>query len=483
MAMTKNILFVSIFDLTRLFHEVSRGLVARGHNIFWITTNEYWTTWLTDHGVERNRILQLVYQPTDFLDEKTKETLQPEIVKTESSAGLTVNQALLMDQFIRFKNKKDISEYVYLYYRDIKRFLISNGVETVIAEPTNLNELISYMLCRELRIPMIAPRDGRYPRERLLFNEGYEQSKLIFGPGAGSQSSGRRVLEEYAKRRSAPHYFARLSKLRALDLKKILGALRNRIYLMTHTSHRGLTHHDLRERVSWSLKRAIGMFYLRRICRYDRLEEIEGKIAFFPLHVQPESSVDVLASYFTDQLKLTADIRRSLPFDMTLVVKEHPNILGLKSPAFFRSVRRLPNVKLIKHSVSNSDVYQKTSILFTISGTPGFEAGMLGIPTVVFSPMYFTGLSNVRYCADVTRIKDTVRELLDGSVRDLDIDCRFMQRLLNSSYDAYWTDPVSDPNVMEAGNIQRLQAAFVDVLENGGRADAKVETKECMAKI
>jgi hypothetical protein len=482
-AVGKNILFVSIFDLTRLFYEVSRGLSARGFNIFWLTTNEYWTRWLVDNGVDRSNIQQLVYDREDFLDDKSKALLAIEIVQTEARADLTINQALMMDQFVRFKNKPDINEYVYLYYRDIKRFLIDNQIATVFAEPTNINELITYLLCRELDIQMIAPRDGRYPLERLLFNEGFQQSKLLSGPNACSTSSGRQVLEEYAKRRPTPHYFARLSGLPVVDLQKSIKAICNRLDIMKNTSRRGLTHHDLRERLLWVIKRTVGQFYLKKVCRYDKLEEIEGKIAFYPMHVQPESSVEVLASFFTDQLKLITDIRRSLPFDMTLVVKEHPNILGLKSPRFFREIRRIPNVKLLKHSVPNTDVYGRSSVVFTISGTPGLEAGMLGIPAILFSPMYFTGFSSVRYCSDVTRIRGIVSELLDGFSRDLESDCRCMDRLLKSSYDGYWTDPMSDPKVLEPMNIRRLQSAFVDLLESDEHAATSERVAESAVAV
>jgi hypothetical protein len=182
--------------------------------------------------------------------------------------------------------------------------------------------------------------------------------------------------------------------------------------------------------------------------------------------VQPESSIDVLGSYFSDQLKLIKDIRRALPFNVTLVVKEHPNFLGLKSIGFFRQVRRIPNVKLVRHDISNFDIYKKSSIVFTVSGTPAYEAGMMGIPAVIFSRMYFDGLSAIRYCPDVTILKPLVFELLNGFTRDYEADCRFMADLVNRSHDGLWTDPRFDPRVLDPANIDKLTSAFVKVVED-----------------
>ena len=463
--MKKNIAFVSIFDLTEVFYDIAARLAERGHNIFWITTNEYWTDWLVSQGVLRTNILELVYDKSDFVDEAEKTLLIQQIVQTEAATDLNINQVLQMDQFVRYKNKRDINEYVLLYYRYIKRFLSDKRVSLVFAEPTNTNEMITYMICRELSIPFLAPRDMRYPLYRVIFNEGYLQSEVISNCHKGESVSGRELLDQFLFRRTTPYYFAKNSQARALDPQKILRSLRNRISRIRY-SRRNLTHHDLSERCQYLAKRVVNGFYLRHLCRYTDLGQIHGRVGFYPLHVQPESSIDVLGSYFSDQLKLIKDIRRALPFDVTLVVKEHPNFLGIKGIGFFRQVRRIPNVKLVRHNVSNFDIYKRSSIVFTVSGTPAYEAGMLGVPAVTFTRMYFDGLSSVRCCTDIAQLKPLVFERLNGFKRDYEADCRFMADLVGRSYEGLWTDPRFDPRVLDPTNIEKLTRAFVKVVEN-----------------
>jgi len=466
--MSKSVVFVSIFDLTCVYYEMAAALAARGHRVSWITTNELWSEWLRSKGVADKDILQLVYERSDFvgLDERTR--LVSEIRAAEKMVDVTVNQSLLMDRFVLYKNKPDINEYMLLYYRDTKRYLREKQADIVFAEPTNSNEMITYMLCHELGIPFIAPDDMRYPAYRTIFCPGFNQATLAVADGCPEPDLqvGRNVIDDFGKKQEPPLYFEKLTKQKVIDARTASRALGNRVRLLNPARRRHLTYHDLSERLQTEALRLINGFYMKRLCRYDRLDGIAGRIAFYPLHVQPEASIDVRGSFFSDQIKLIKDIRRSLPIDVTLVVKEHPNFLGQRGAGFFRKLRRIPNVTLVPHGLSTFDIYKRASIVFTVTGTAAYEAGLLGIPAVVFSPIYFAGLSSIRHCRDITDLKRVVFELLDDFRRDLDADTRFMATLMAHSHEGYWTNPLFDPAVMVDGNIERLQQAFVRIVES-----------------
>ncbi|MFH1700186.1 MAG: hypothetical protein ABIE07_06330 [Candidatus Zixiibacteriota bacterium] len=464
--MKKRIVFISIFDLTRLFYEVAQGLEEHDHDVFWITTNEVWTQWLIKKGVGKKRILQLVYSKSDFLDNGQKEQLLSEIVACEAKSGLTINQTLMMDQFVTYKNKSDINDYLFLYYRDIKRFLADNEITHLVAEPTNCNEMIACMVCNELGIRFISPRHIRFPSDRLLFFDSYLQKKPIKRSNSDHGIDGCQLIEDFVSHKPAPYYFAKHNKTKTLDPRKILWSIGNRIKRYKTDSGRGLTHHNLSGRIKLSLRRMINSQYMSRIWHYDDLSKIESKIAFYGLHVQPEASIDVLGSYFSDQLKLIKDIRRALPFDVTLVVKEHPNFLGIKSIEFFHKLKCIPNVALVRHDISTFDIYKKASIIFTVSGTTGYEGGMLGIPVVMFCPIYFNGLSSVHTCTDLALLQELVYQLLNTFKRDYEADCEFMIEMVEHSYLGFWTDPNLYPEVMEPDNIHRLREAFLEVVGN-----------------
>jgi len=463
--MTRNVVFVSIFDLTKVFYEIARGLKEAGHRVFWITTDPYWTEWLIGKGVGRDELLPLIYQPDDFLDDTAQALLRAQIVQAESAAGLTAAECLLMDQFVAAKNPPQIEQYVYLYYRDIKRFLIENKISHLFAEATNLNELIAYIVCRELGVTCLAPGRLRYPADRFVFFDGYLQHRLHPRLDGDRQFSGRQLIDAFAAELPRPHFFADFSRMPVVTPAGLKRSLGNRIRQKALFGRPNLTHHDLDGRMRLVLKRMKNGFYARHICRYDRLEQIHGRVAFYPLHVQPEASIDVLGPHVSNQLELIKNIRRALPFDTTLVVKEHPNFLGIKDLAFFRALRRTPGVKLLYHDVSNFDVYRRASIVFTVSGTSGLEAGLLGLPAVTFSPMYYGGLSTIRYCSDLTKLRELVFGLLQGCRRDLTADCAAIESMTAASYDGFWSGPNYYPHVLASENIARLVHAFTSALE------------------
>ena len=130
-------LLVSLFGLTELYRAVAGNLPPDVAEPCWITTDEYWTEYLVSSGVDRRRILQLIYSPRHFLDENIRAALIRQIAECEKQSGLTVNSALMMDRFLAERPRKNINDYVVLYYRDIKRFLEDNRITHVFAIPSS----------------------------------------------------------------------------------------------------------------------------------------------------------------------------------------------------------------------------------------------------------------------------------------------------------------------------------------------------------
>ena len=461
----KRVLFSSIFDLTKVFYEVSCGLIEAGIDVYWITTDDYWTNWLLAKGVKREDILQLIYDKSNFLDETEKESLASEIVRSEEIANLTINQAIMMDSFLRYKNKPDVHEYAYLYYREIKNFFRDKQITHFFAEPTNSNEIISYILCQELEIKFMVPRLTRYPENRLFFIDSYHDYRFYPRPAKTSTMvSGNEIIKRFEQTLPTPGYSAKLSKRKIIDYRTIAKSIKNRLTHKKVFNQKNLTHHDITGRIKLQLNGVVNSFCMKYLPNYEKLDDMKGRLAYFPMHVQPESSIDVMGSYFSDQLKLIKDIRRALPVDTTLIIKEHPNFLDMNNYSFFHKVKRIPGVKLVKYDVSTFDVLRRSDIVFTVSGTTAYQAGLLGIPAITFCPMFFEGLSSVHSCTNILALRPLVYELLTSFKRDYKADCKFIEKLLCNSYDALWDNPKRSPHVLEQENMRKLHKAFISVI-------------------
>ena len=128
-----------------------------------------------------------------------------------------------------------------------------------------------------------------------------------------------------------------------------------------------------------------------RTASYDRQSPSQSAWAY-PLHHQPETSVDVYGSLNSNPVALIEPLSRLLPVTHRLWVKEHKGAIGDRSPGWYRHVRSLPNVRLIGPFEDIFRLIGGADLVVTISGTAGYEAALLGVPSVGLAPMFFAPL-------------------------------------------------------------------------------------------
>ena len=90
---------------------------------------------------------------------------------------------------------------------------------------------------------------------------------------------------------------------------------------------------------------------------------------------------------FTNLFELIRQVAISLPSGMSLVVKEHPIMLGRRTKKYYEKLKSLPNVKLINPNILTNDVINNKNceLVTVVSGTSGFEAALLGKKVIQFS--------------------------------------------------------------------------------------------------
>lgn len=459
----KNILFVSIFDLTKVFHGIS-DILGDNYECYWITTNEVWTNYLVEKGVSREKILELIYSSSDFLESSEKEALLARLLEDELKSDISVFQSVLMDRFLTYSNRSDLAEYVFLYYRDMVRWIENNDIHLVFGEPTAFNELLLYTICKARGVIFTSPNHMRYPSDRVVFTIGYLKERLVELKNIEDREQGKEYLEKFKANRKPPSYFTINNNTKTLDLSRILKSVANRIRQRSKGPTNHLTHHPLKERIAYNFRKLANSFILLKVHSYPKIEEIKTRKAFYGIHVQPENSIDVIASYFSDQLKLIKDIRRALPFDYTLIIKEHPNKLGAKPMRFYKEIRKIPGVTVLHPLASAFEILEVSDLVFTVSGTIAYEAGLLGKPAIMFSPLYFNKLSTIIYCENISDLRFAIQSAMTLE-QNVEADKKVLEDLFENSHEGYWTDPYTDPNVLEESNIKMLSKAFRKVIE------------------
>ncbi len=145
---------------------------------------------------------------------------------------------------------------------------------------------------------------------------------------------------------------------------------------------------------------------------YDPIDP-NDEFAFFPLHLEPEISILLLAPYRTDQISLIRSIARSLPVQFKLYVKEHPEMVPYRPRWFYRELKKNPNVKLIDPSVDGFSLIPRAKLVLDVTGTVGWEAVMMKRPVIMFGYWFFKTLPTVKYCAEIESLPSLVKYQLE----------------------------------------------------------------------
>lgn len=268
---------------------------------------------------------------------------------------------------------------------------------------------------------LVSARLGSYyvvdkdPRGRLALVGDLYCSKL-WRPKPESLEAAEALLHEFREKPTAPTYAitsrTRINNEKVLRLivKAVLRSIKSGVY-------RGLTR-------SADFSSATAAWHdvkiaVKRRQSFDRytspLPSSNGYI-YYPLHVDPEASTQVLSPMLTDQLAVIEALAKSLPAGTTLVVKDHFPMLGRRPRDFYARIHRMPRVILVSPMAESLSLIRDCSLVATISGTAAWEAMLLGVPALVLGDSPFVRIdSGVVHAASMTDLPKVVRQALDIS--------------------------------------------------------------------
>ena len=141
-----------------------------------------------------------------------------------------------------------------------------------------------------------------------------------------------------------------------------------------------------------------------------------GSFIFFPLHFEPEVSIQVFGRSYQNQIELIRNIALSASVGIKVVVKEHPRSLGFRTFTYYRKLLEIPNVYLIDPFVKAHHVVAYAQMVAVITGSIGLEAAIKGIPVITFGQAAYNILpdSMVRHVKDLNTLSFQINDLLSN---------------------------------------------------------------------
>lgn len=114
----------------------------------------------------------------------------------------------------------------------------------------------------------------------------------------------------------------------------------------------------------------------------------ETPFVFFPLHIEPESTMMVEAQMCDNQLALLDWTVKSIPAGWYVLVKEHPGATSPRPKGFWQRIKRYPNVIVASTLESAALLVEKAKAVASINGTTGVQAALDGCPVISFHPKF-----------------------------------------------------------------------------------------------
>lgn len=432
----QRVAFIASHSRTITFAHIARHLEREDVEVFWIMAGaEFRIDYLKKSGFSPEKILDI---------SKTKKFVDDDLLaELETFSEVTASYIIMSDRIL--KNKENAYAYLCGVYSSVKKFLTENRIDIVFSEAAWALELTACAAAKSVGTEFLVPHTVRYPRNRFAFFKGIFQKEPL-DTGTKSRLG---VIAPPEHGQPQPN----------IKLVSVKGFFRHFCFMFNGRG-RDMTSYSFAELVHDRVKRIVN----KRLCGFGRMPEcVESPYIFFPLHCQPEASIDVLGGFYENQIELVKNIARSLPFGVKLAVKEHPMGVGTRNRSFFREIKKLPNVININPYSDSGRLIKNASAVVSVSGTACYEAALAGVGSVVFSDMFFGELPTVIRCRGAEEIGGCIRQAMD-SEKDYHAVMRFMSKVYSCSYEGCVEPAELFPQALTEENARKVSQAFMDVI-------------------
>lgn len=200
-----------------------------------------------------------------------------------------------------------------------------------------------------------------------------------------------------------------------------------------------------------------------------KIEDLPQRFHLFALQVTPESSINYLAPLYIDQIRAIDEIRMALPPGVWLVVKEHPGMIGVRTMDFYNKLLKMPGVLLADANISMEKFRPRVEVMHTITGTVGLECLFSGRPCYMFGNNFFS-----RYAPNKTTDPD-LKVLLAKDMDEIinarrNVFINDLPKIFSIAHSFVVAEPFSNPHVMIDRNIQSYIAALADHYQRIGKS-------------
>jgi len=207
----------------------------------------------------------------------------------------------------------------------------------------------------------------------------------------------------------------------------------------------------------------ITKFIFKTNCLFKTYQpDYSDKYFYFPLHHQPEATIDLMGAFYSDQNIVVDAVSKSLPAGYYLYVKDHPSMFGLRPLRYYRDLMKFPRVKLIDTYADSYELTEHSAGVVAITGTAGWEAFILGKPFIVFGQIFYNCAGgNVHFVQSVYDLPSILKKAVESPHSDDEKILKFCLAYYKTTYPGIIYVPKLMPSMLSDETIGQLTDAIV----------------------
>lgn len=366
-------------------------------------------------------------------------------------------------RLLEIKRSRDLSEKVINYYlTEIAKIIESFNPHYIIGEPTLFHELIAIEVAKQKSIPYLSLSAARYPAGRFKFYKADTFESLYGSNDKWPKEEVAKYIQDIVHFNKMPDYMnARRSKLLRVYhwLKVYYGRAQGEKFNTPSLMEKVSSYLSIKQSIRAWGKISLTVNQLDKNCRY----------LLYPMHMQPESNIDVWGYRFRDQLvniKSLADICQSN--NMKLLVKANPKAKAEMTLKLAKLVHNHPAIIALELSSRMKDVFGIIDLVVTIMGTVSFECLFHKKPCVTMGYPLLEKYIPGSYVENFAVIASLISS---GRYKQLTVESEekmleFMNDEIRTSYAGVISDRVSNLKVLDTENINLVRATLTKVFLN-----------------
>lgn len=435
-----NIVFVENRYKTLLYEPIGSELEKQGHTVFWIVQNK-------DFTPKNKKNTFVIPYPKQVFTPKKKEASVEEIIK--------------IDRQQNHFHKKDKS-YFYYYDEKITEILHQIKPDIVFGEATAFHELLAIKYCREHKLLYLNPSSCRYPSGRFSF---YQYDTLQPYKGSAevlSNEKAQEIIDAIVYRKAIPDY------MKAVPITKY--AILKDKFLKVQSYLKGERFNTPSPIVKYQKEQEktalIKKWDAKAVATINK--EVKKTSVLFPLHMQPEASIDVYGKQYLKQSELIQKIAETLKDDCVLYVKPNPKSNHELSKELLSLVSTNNTIIPLHHSTTMNEVLPLTDVVITVTGTIAIECVLSNKPVITLIDYLDKDTTNYFLAKEITEINKAIHLVKTNSFPTINNTQKinFINWLNSTSFKGIISDPFSDANCIHKNNIDDLVIAFNKILAN-----------------